>query len=197
MTALQEAHQRVTGDAIEPRAFRDTLGHYASGITIVAGFDGDEPIGFTCQSFYSVSTEPPLVSFSVMKTSTTYPRIRATGNFSVNVLAHTQHGVSNQFARKGTDKWAGIDWMLTTKQNPVITGTLMWLDCELYAEYEAGDHYIVIGRVDEMSPAHGHDAEPLIYFKGQYRHLHGVAPAASALADAPSTCSGCLAEETS
>lgn len=174
MTPAQDIRRRVVGDAIEPQAFRHTLGHYVSGITIVSGFDGAEPIGFTCQSFYSVSVEPPLVSFSVMRTSTTYPRIRQTGKFSVNVLSRAQHAISNQFARKGSDKWAGVEWGLTRNENPVIAGTLMWLDCDLFAEHEAGDHSIVIGCVNEMSPAEWHRGEPLLYFKGQYRHLHAV-----------------------
>jgi flavin reductase (DIM6/NTAB) family NADH-FMN oxidoreductase RutF len=73
-------HEIVSGPAFDARAFRDTLGHYASGITIISGIDDEGPIGFTCQSFYSVSTEPPLVSFSVMTNSTTYPRVRDTGS---------------------------------------------------------------------------------------------------------------------
>ena len=93
---------------IDARLFRDTLGHYASGITVISGLEGGEPVGFTCQSFYSVSIDPPLVSFSVMLTSTTYPRIKQSGRFAVNVLAHDQHHVSNQFARKGTDKTLGV-----------------------------------------------------------------------------------------
>ncbi|WP_087874148.1 flavin reductase family protein [Arthrobacter globiformis] len=158
----------------DPRVFRDTLGHYASGITIISGIGEGGAIGFTCQSFYSVSTEPPLVSFSVMTNSTTYPRLRETGKFAVNVLAHDQDTVSNQFARKGTDKWAGINWSRTNAGNPVIADTLMWLDCDIWAEHEAGDHYIVIGRVNEMSPATWHKEEPLLYFKGRYRHLRGI-----------------------
>ena len=108
-----------------PRQFRDTLGHYASGITIVSGIDDGEPIGFTCQSFFSVSIEPPLISFSVMKTSTTYPRIAATGRFAVNVLAHDQHTIANQFARSGTDKWAGVAWNPAASGNPIIADTLI------------------------------------------------------------------------
>ncbi|PPF78257.1 flavin reductase [Subtercola sp. Z020] len=177
---MEATPKTVTGDAIDPRAFRNTLGHYASGITIIGGLEGDEPVGFTCQSFYSVSTEPPLVSFSVMVNSTTYPRIRETGKFSVNVLSHEQHEISNQFARKGTDKWAGIEWAATANHNPVIADTLMWLDCDIYAEYEAGDHYIVIGRVNEMSSADWHTRQPLLYFKGQYRHLRELEPVAAA-----------------
>lgn len=163
-TALEE-------QSIDPRAFRDTLGHYASGITIISSMDEAGPIGFTCQSFYSVSTEPPLISFSVMKTSTTYPRIRETGKFVVNVLSHSQHAVSNQFARKGTDKWAGVPWKATEAGTPIIEETLMWLECDIWAEHDAGDHLIVLGKVKEMSPADWHIHEPLLFFKGRYRTL--------------------------
>jgi flavin reductase (DIM6/NTAB) family NADH-FMN oxidoreductase RutF len=156
---------------IDARAFRDALGLYASGITIITGRDEQGPIGFTCQSFYSVSTSPPLISFSVMKTSTTYPRIRQTGTFAVNVLSSHQQDMSDQFARKGTDKWAGIRWGSTRAGNPVLEDTLMWLDCEIWAEHDAGDHLIVLGRVTEMRPTDGHALEPLLYFKGRYRGL--------------------------
>lgn len=163
----------------DQRRFRNTLGHYASGVTVISGWDAEEPVGFTCQSFYSVSMDPPLVSFSVMQTSTTYPRIRQTGRFAVNVLAHDQHHVSNQFARKGTDKWAGIDWTPSATGNPLIRDTTMWLDCELWSEHEAGDHLIVIGRVLDMSPEEWHRPEPLLFFKGAYRHLRAADALAS------------------
>jgi len=166
--------QTTATPTIDARRFRDTLGHYASGITIVTGHDGAEPLGFTCQSFYSVSMDPPLVSFSVMKTSTTYPRIAATGRFAVNVLAHDQSHVSGQFARKGTDKWAGIDWVPAASGNPLIADTLMWVDCETWAEHDAGDHLIVIGAVSELSPQDWHAGDPLLFFKGRYRHLRDL-----------------------
>ncbi|MFF0905599.1 UNVERIFIED_CONTAM: flavin reductase family protein [Kocuria sp. CPCC 205316] len=165
-------HTAVDRQDIDPRAFRDALGLYASGITIITASDEHGPMGFTCQSFYSVSTDPPLISFSVMKTSTTYPRIGQTGRFAVNVLSHLQQGVSNQFARQGTDKWAGIRWGSTRAGNPVLEDTLMWLDCEIWAEHDAGDHLIVLGRVIEMSPATQPVREPLVYFQGRYRYLH-------------------------
>ena len=87
------------------------------------------------------------------------------------MLSHAQHEISNQFARKGADKWANIEWKPTRNQNPVIAHTMMWLDCDIFAEYEAGDHYIVVGRVNEMSTPEWHTGDPLLYFKGQYRHL--------------------------
>ncbi|MGP3535761.1 flavin reductase family protein [Microbacterium sp. RD1] len=163
------------GTAFDQRAYRDALGHFASGVTIISGIDEDGPIGFTCQSFYSVSMDPPLISFSVMTNSTTYPRIRDTGRFAVNVLSHHQHTVSSQFARKGSDKWTGIEWSPTREGNPVIHDSLMWLDCDIWAEHEAGDHHIVIGKVNEMSPSEWHRHEPLLFFKGAYRHLRDLA----------------------
>lgn len=161
--------------APDATAFRQTVGHYASGITVVTGTADGAPVGFTCQSFYSVSVDPPLVSFSVMKTSTTYPQIARSGRFAVNVLAHNQDHVSNQFARRGTDKWRGIAWSPAASGNPLIDDTLMWVDCELWSEFEAGDHLIVVGRVLEMSPPEWHTREPLLYFKGTYRHLGEIA----------------------
>ena len=147
MMSLENREDIAGGPVLEPGAFRNALALYASGITVIAGHDNDEPLGFTCQSFYSVSITPPLISFSVMANSSTYPRIRETGKFSVNVLAETQQAISDQFGRKGRDRWAGIVWRMTSGQNPVIAGTLMWLDCKIVAEHQAGDHYIVIGEV--------------------------------------------------
>ena len=170
MTATSDA--RWTGSN-EPRDFRETLGHYPSGITVIAGHDGNRPIGFTCQSFYSVSMEPPLISFSVMKTSTSYPPIRATGQFSVNVLAGHQTSISNQFARSGTDKWSGVTWRPSGAGNPLIQGSLMWLDCATHAEYEAGDHFIVVGQVRETSDHAAEHEVPLLYYRGRYRRLGG------------------------
>ncbi|MEZ3159590.1 flavin reductase family protein [Microbacterium sp. BWT-B31] len=159
---------------IDSHVFRDTLGRFASGVTIVCGMDGEEPVGFTCQSFYSVSIDPPLVSFSVMTTSTSYPRIRRAGRFSVNVLAHDQHAVSSQFARSGTDKWQGVSWHPSRQGDPVLSDSLMWVDCELYSEHEAGDHLIVIGRVIELCPEAPDGREPLLFFRGRYRHLSSL-----------------------
>ena len=157
---------------ISPLDFRNALGRFASGLTIITGHVGTEPVGFTCQAFYSVSADPPLVSFSVMETSTSWPRIRETGRFAVNMLAHGQHDVAGSFARSGTDKWAGIDWEASPAGNPLIANTLSWIDCTLYEEHLIGDHYVVIGRIQELSPPRPDEHEhPLVYFKGQFRAL--------------------------
>lgn len=157
---------------IDPVSFRRTLGHYASGITVVTGRINSAPVGFTCQSFHSVSKEPPLISICVMMSSTSWPKISATGHFCVNVLSSEQRHISDSFARSGTDKWAGIEWSSTGMGNPVIDDVLAWIDCELESEHVAGDHIIALGRVLETS---GADAEvsrqPLLFYKGQYHQL--------------------------
>jgi len=161
----------LTSTSIEPSRFRDALGHYASGITVITSLVDATPIGFTCQSFYSVSVNPPLVSFSVMSSSASYPAIRRAGRFAVNILAADQAHISSQFARRGQDKWQGVDWQPSPLGNPIIAGSLHWLDCRIHAEHVAGDHLIVIGEVlamDQQKPA---SAQPLLYFRGQYRDM--------------------------
>ncbi|MEN5033276.1 flavin reductase family protein [Pseudomonas sp. TWI929] len=162
--------------AIEPVSFRQALGHYASGITVITSLIEGQPIGFTCQSFYSVSVNPPLVSFSVMAGSASYPSMRQAGRFAVNILSGEQVGISNQFARKGTDKWQGVDWQESPLGNPLIAGSLHWLDCEIHAEHVAGDHLIVIGEVKALKLQEATATQPLLYFKGQYCNLaaHGA-----------------------
>ena len=161
----------LSSTAIEPLSFREALGHYASGITVITSHLDGEPIGFTCQSFYSVSTSPPLVSFSVMASSASYPKIRQAGRFVVNILSGEQAGISNQFARKGTDKWHAVEWQQSPLGNPIIAGSLHWLDCEIHAEHAAGDHLIVIGEVKALSLQATPVTQPLLYFKGQYCNI--------------------------
>ena len=161
----------LSSTAIEPLSFREALGHYASGITVIAADIDGEPLGFTCQSFYSVSMSPPLVSFSVMSSSASYPKIRRAGRFVVNILSDEQVEISNRFARRGTDKWHGVEWRESPLGNPIIVGSLHWVDCEIYAEYVAGDHLIVIGEVKALNLQEATATQPLLYFKGQYRNI--------------------------
>ncbi|MBS4754035.1 flavin reductase family protein [Nocardioides sp. zg-ZUI104] len=154
------------------RRFRDVLGCFASGITVITSTSGGEPVGMTCQSFSSVSLDPPLVTFIPARSSRAWSQIQRSGRFCVNVLAADQEHVSAQMASKGVDKFAGIDWTPAEVTGaPVITGTLAHLDCTIHAVYEGGDHYIVVGKVEHLA-AHPDDApvtEPLLYYRGRYR----------------------------
>ncbi len=160
----------------EARRFRDVLGCFASGITVITTMSGDEPVGMTCQSFSSVSLDPPLVTFIPARSSRAWPLIQRSGRFCVNVLAADQEHVSAQMATKGVDKFAGIEWSpATATGSPVIAGTLAHLDCTIHAVYEGGDHFVVVGRVEHLE-THGPEAdvvEPLIFFKGRYRTTDG------------------------
>lgn len=157
--------------AVEALDFRAALGRFASGITVISGTHDCEPVGFTCQAFSSVSLDPPLVSFCVAASSMTYPRIRRNGSFAVSVLADDQQWISERFARSGADKWRGINWHPTPSGNPVVCGALAWLDCTVVAEHRAGDHMVVLGRVEHVD-AERPEAEPLLYHRSRYRRLH-------------------------
>ncbi len=148
------------------------FGHYASGLTVIGTVRDGQPVGFTCQSFHSVSIDPPLVSFNVMRTSTSWPQVRSGGRFSINVLSNAQRGVSNALARSAPDKWSTIAWEMTPEGHPLLDQCLVWLDCELFAEHEAGDHLLVLARVVGMQPLEVVPSlPPLVYFKGQYCSL--------------------------
>lgn len=153
---------------ITPANFRQTLGHFASGVTVITT-QHTTPVGFTCASFYSVSVNPPLVSFCVMKESHSLPTLLATQRFAVNILSQEQQALSDQFARRGEDKFQGVDYRLSSLGNPLLAGCLAWLDCTLYATYEAGDHYLIIGEVQTLD--HAQEGQALGYFKGQYCRL--------------------------
>lgn len=161
------------GEGLRPtaEAYRDTVGRYASGVTVITGLHEGVAAGFTCQSFHSVSLEPPLVLISVMTTSTTYPRIRTSGCFAVNVLAEGQEGMSDRFARSGTDKWAGVRWRPSPAGLPVIDGVLAWLDCTIRDEHCAGDHLIVVGEVTAFGTAEREGRSPLIFYNRAYQQI--------------------------
>ncbi|MDN5860843.1 MAG: flavin reductase family protein, partial [Pseudonocardia sp.] len=152
--------------SVSPAAMRDVLGHFVTGIVVVTSIGPDGPLGFTCQSFASLSLDPPLVSFAPARTSTTWPRIRAIGAFCVNVLATEHADVSARFARTGVDRFACVGWRPAPSGAPLLDGVSAWIDCALWAEHDGGDHTIAIGRVLEL----GADASrlPLLYYRGHY-----------------------------
>lgn len=151
--------------------FRAVLGLFASGVVVVTGLDRNgTPIGMTCQSFTSLSLDPPLVSFSPSRNSTTFPRLREGGRICVNVLAEDQDWLSNQFAVSGADKWAGVDWVAGRNGAPRIAGSVMWCDGSIEAAHEAGDHYLVIVAVQALALPED-AAGPLIFHRGNYSRL--------------------------
>lgn len=154
---------------IDSSTFRHVLGHFPTGVTIVSADPGDGPVGMAVGSFTSVSLDPPLVAFLPAKTASAWPGIESAGHFCVNILSDAQADLSGVFSSKGEDRFAGVEWETAITGAPVISGCLAWIDCEIEAVYEGGDHWIVLGRVVELEAAP--DGAPLLFFKGGYgRH---------------------------
>ncbi|ALE84272.1 flavin reductase family protein [Pseudonocardia sp. HH130629-09] len=160
------AHSAPVTPSVTPETMRDALGAFASGVVVVTAVGPDGPVGFTCQSFASLSLDPPLVSFAPSRGSSTWPRIRQVGRFCVNVLAADHEHHSAGFARSGIDKFAGVSWTAAPSGSPVLEGVGAWVDCTLWNEYDGGDHTIVAARVDAL----GADPErlPLLFHRGTY-----------------------------
>jgi 3-hydroxy-9,10-secoandrosta-1,3,5(10)-triene-9,17-dione monooxygenase reductase component len=153
----------------EPRRFRQVLGHFCTGVTVITGCDEDGPAGFACQAFAAVSLDPPLVLFCPSRSSATWPRIERAGHFCVNVLAADQRGLARIFgvsAAAGTGKFAGVGWSPSTAGAPVLDGALTWMACAVEAVHEAGDHVAVLGRVTELGPCRA--GSPLLFYRGRY-----------------------------
>jgi flavin reductase (DIM6/NTAB) family NADH-FMN oxidoreductase RutF len=161
--------REVSPAAVDPVTFRAVLGRFCSGITVITGLGPDGPLGLTCQSFSSLSLDPPLVLFSPARTSVTWPRIRKVGRLCVNVLAEEHSWLSAAMARSGTDKFAGVGWDASPHGAPRLDGAVAWLDCAVEAEHDGGDHTIVVAAVHALSA--GPAARPLLYYRGQYASL--------------------------
>ena len=123
--------------------FRAALGHFASGVVVVTGIHDGHPTGFTCQSFFSLSLDPPLVALAPGKASTSWPKVAEGGNFCANVLAADQESLARTFANSGGDKFSGVGWLPSPSGPPRLHGALVWIDCAIETVYEAGDHYLV------------------------------------------------------
>ncbi|MFD7405057.1 flavin reductase family protein [Streptomyces sp. NPDC059866] len=151
--------------------FRQVLGNFATGVAVVTApaADGESgPAGFACQSFSSLSLDPPLVAFMVGRTSTTWPRIARAGVFCVNVLADHQGELCRGFAVSGADKFAGVAHdAAPASGSPRLAGTLAWIDCTIHAVHTGGDHLIVVGRVDALGTG-DEDGRPLLFHKGRF-----------------------------
>lgn len=161
MTAVEHRRRAV----VDPADMRRVLGSFATGVVVVTGHDEQGPVGFSCQSFASVSLDPPLVLFCPAHTSTSWPRIARSGRFVVNVLAADQREVCAQFATSGVDKFAGLQWA-PTAWGPGIEDVLAQVMCTVESVHPAGDHDIVVGHVRELVTPR--EDGPLLFFRGDY-----------------------------
>jgi 3-hydroxy-9,10-secoandrosta-1,3,5(10)-triene-9,17-dione monooxygenase reductase component len=147
--------------------FKDAMSRFTTGVTIVAGIEDGQPVGFTCQSFVSLSIDPPFIALAPARTSTSWPRIARAGTFCVNVLADAQEELCRGFAVSGGDKFEGVAWHPTAITGaPIIEGSLAWVDCAVELVHDAGDHELIIGKVLDLDLAEG--GSPLLFFDRKF-----------------------------
>jgi len=159
---------------VDPATFRQALGQFATGVTVVTALDGATPVGFACQAFAALSLDPPLVLFCPGRHSRTWPVIERAGHFAVNVLSHAQRAVSTVFGTAGADKFTSVPWSPAPSGAPVLHGALTWIDCAVHAVHDGGDHFVVIGRVNTLGEQSGEG--PLLFFRGKYTATQPAEP---------------------
>jgi len=150
---------------LDQARFREVLGHFATGVTIVTATEEGVPVGFSCQSFAALSLDPPMVILAPAKSSTSWPRIAQAGSFCVNILGEHQEPVCRAFAVSGGNKFDGVEWTPGVTGSPIIAGALAHVECTLGAIFEGGDHELVTGHVVAMDVGQG---GPLLFYRSGF-----------------------------
>ena len=152
--------------AIDPRDFRNALGTYATGVTIITAIAADgKPYGLTCNSFASVSLNPPLVLWSLGMFSNGLSVFQNASHFTVNVLGASQQELANRFAKSSEDKFAGVEWTPGLGKAPVLGNCVASFQCRAANRYYGGDHIIFLGAVEAYAY---NRQEPLLFARGGY-----------------------------
>lgn len=159
----------MTGQTFDPSHFRNALGSFATGVTIVTtvGLEGED-VGMTANSFNSVSLDPPMILWSVGKNAMSRPAFAAAEHFAVHILATQQKALSDRFAKRGTDKFAGLTVERGPGNIPLLKDCAARFKCRTAYRYEGGDHDIIVGEVIEFDHL---DAAPLVFHSGKYSAL--------------------------
>jgi flavin reductase (DIM6/NTAB) family NADH-FMN oxidoreductase RutF len=150
---------------LDQARFREVLGHFATGMTIVTALEDGEPVGFTCQAFAALSLDPPMVILAPARSSTSWPRIAKAGAFCVNILEEHQEALSRTFAVSGGDKFDGVGWTPGVTGAPVLEGSLAVIECRLGEIFDGGDHELVTGLVVAMEVGEG---APLLFYRSGF-----------------------------
>lgn len=164
-------HTTSHSAAVEPKLFRQLLGCFPTGVAVITTTaTNGQPVGLTCNSFSSVSLEPPLVLFSLRKASSLASTFSESDGFAINILSQRQDALSGRFASsKIVDKFEGVAWRPGPSNMPIIDDCLASFECSVHAQHDAGDHLIFIGEVKHMHEGSADHA--LVFYKGAYRML--------------------------
>ena len=169
----ETANELASGSsALDPRDFRNALGTFATGVTIITAMAGDgRPYGLTCNSFASISLNPPLVLWSLGMYSQGLPIFQNASHFAVNVLGASQQALSNKFAKSSADKFEGIDWVPGLGNAPLLADCVANFQCRAASRYYGGDHVIFLGAVEAYAY---NRQEPLLFACGGYGRFLGA-----------------------
>jgi flavin reductase (DIM6/NTAB) family NADH-FMN oxidoreductase RutF len=163
----------VTAVPVDPDAFRALMRRQVAAVAVVTAA-GDPPVGFTATSFTSVSLQPPLVSFCIAHTASSWPTVAQAGYIAVHLLSRQQHDVARIFATSGINRFEHhTEWRSGPHGVPLLHGVLAWLVCRVARRVTAGDHDIVLA--EPVTASHSDAAEPLLYHMGRYASLHNDA----------------------
>lgn len=174
MTLETTKPSKFSTELFNTRDLRDALGTFATGVTIVTTtLPTGEPIGFTANSFTSVSLDPPLILVCIAKSAAGYAAYTSANAFCVNVLSEDQRDLSGTFAQRGTDKFVGVSWHQDRTGSPILDGSVSYFDCNMHQVVDAGDHAILLGRVVAFDAT---DDTPLCYHRGKYAALAPLQP---------------------
>lgn len=165
----------MSGVEFDSRQFRDVMGHFPTGVTVVTGMDSaGQPQGITIGSFVSVSLDPPLVGFLPGKNSRSWPEIAKSGKFCVNILGADQSEACWRFAKEPVEdehgntpnKFDGVPWHSADSGAPILADVIGWIDCTIEAVHDVGDHWFVVGKVTNLG--HGVNVEnAMVFFRGK------------------------------
>jgi flavin reductase (DIM6/NTAB) family NADH-FMN oxidoreductase RutF len=151
---------------IDPRDFRNALGTYATGVTIITAAAADgKPFGLTCNSFTSVSLNPPLVLWTLVLYSSSLSVFQNASHFAVNVLGASQQALADKFAKSSDNKFNGVDWTAGLGNAPLLVESVANFQCRAVNRYYGGDHVIFLGAVEAYSY---NRKEPLLFARGGY-----------------------------
>jgi 3-hydroxy-9,10-secoandrosta-1,3,5(10)-triene-9,17-dione monooxygenase reductase component len=159
----------ATWGPVDPAAFRRSMRHVPTPVAIVTTTVGTTPVGLTVGSFASVSLAPALVTFFVDKQSTTWPRMRHSDTFAINILGHGMGERCRSFSGKGADRFAGVQWNPSEDGDPILTEASVVFECTKHCTQWLGDHIQVVGEVRRLHLLR--EELPLVYHRGAFLNL--------------------------
>ena len=153
----------------DSKAFRQCLGKFATGVTVVTCCDaGGNPCGITANSFSSVSLDPPLILWNIAKVSNSLEAYLEATYFAINILSSEQRDISAHFAQSDHTLFDDIEYEMSGRDVPLLPGTIATFECRTHQVHDCGDHYIIVGEVEDFS---ARDGQPLLFYSGAYRQL--------------------------